>query len=41
MFHTPYLKGKKLIEAARPNGQKLLALGWGLLPVLKPLAKPE
>ena len=20
MFHTPYLKGKKLIEAARPEG---------------------
>ena len=30
MLHTPYLKGKKLIEAARPNGQKLLALGSAL-----------
>ena len=31
MFHTPYLKGKKLIEAARPEGgQKLLVQGSAL-----------
>lgn len=29
MFHTPYLKGKKLIEAARSEGAEALSPGLG------------